>query len=131
MAASQYEHEFEVRFRDCDAFGHVNNAVYLSYLEQTRVEAWHRMMGTSGMPRSMILARVEIDYRVPATLGDRLRVRQQVVAIGTKSFTLLCAIENVRTRALVAEARTVMVMYDYAAGASVPIPADVRAKLEA
>jgi acyl-CoA thioester hydrolase len=130
MAGHEFEHEFEVRFRDCDAFRHVNNAVYLSYLEQTRIEAWHRMMGTSGMPTSLILARVEIDYRTPATLGDRLRVRQRVAAVGTKSFTLQCAIENVRTRELVAEARTVMVMYDYAAGKTVPIPPDVRARLE-
>lgn len=131
MPGTTFEHEFEVRFRDCDAFGHVNNAVYLSYLEQTRIEAWHRMMGTSGMPGSLILARVEIDYRLPATFGDRLRVRQRVAAIGTKSFTLQCEIENVRTMALVAEARTVMVMYDYAAGKSIAIPTDVRAKLEA
>jgi acyl-CoA thioester hydrolase len=131
MAGHEFEQEIEIRFRDCDAFGHVNNAVYLTYLEQTRIESWHRMMGTRGLPQDLILARVEIDYRSPATLGDRLRVRQRVEAIGTKSFTLQCVIENVRTRELVASARTVMVMYDYAAGRSIPIPPDVRAKLEA
>jgi acyl-CoA thioester hydrolase len=129
--AYDFEHEIAVRFRDCDAMGHVNNAVYLSYLEQARVEAWHRMTGTTGLPKNMILARVEIDYRAPATLGDRLLVRLQVAAVGTTSFTLDCTIQNVRTREVVAAARTVQVMYDYAAGRPMEIPPGIRARLEA
>ena len=128
--APLFEYVIDVRFRDCDAFGHVNNAVYLTYLEQARVEAWRHLHGTSGLPKDLILARVEIDYRAPATLGDRLVVRLRVAAVGTKSFTLDCEIENVRTRELVATARTVQVMYDYTAGSSVPIPPEIRAKLE-
>jgi acyl-CoA thioester hydrolase len=128
--APMFEYEIDVRFRDCDAFGHVNNAVYLTYLEQARVEAWHHLHGTSGLPKDLILARVEIDYRAPATLGDRVVVRLRVAAVGTKSFTLDCEIENVRTRELVATARTVQVMYDYDEGKSVPIPPDIRARLE-
>ena len=54
----------------------------------------------------------------------------QVAAVGTKSFTLECEILNVRTREVVASARTVQVMYDYAAGRSIAIPPDVRARLE-
>jgi acyl-CoA thioester hydrolase len=111
--------------------GHVNNAVYLTYLEQARVEAWHEMTGTSGLPRRVILARVEIDYRAPATLGDRLVVRHHVAAIGASSFTLDCEVENVRTHEIVAMARTVQVMYDYEAGRPMPIPPEVRARLEA
>lgn len=129
--ANAFEHEIAVRFRDCDAMGHVNNAVYLSYLEQARVEAWHRMTGASGLPKDLILARVEIDYRAPATLGDRLLVRLRIAAVGTTSFTLDCEIENVRTREMVACARTVQVMYDYAAGRPMEIPPDIRARLEA
>jgi acyl-CoA thioester hydrolase len=128
--APMFEYEVDVRFRDCDAFGHVNNAVYLTYLEQARIEAWHHLHGTSGLPQNLILARVEIDYRAPATLGDRLVVRLQVAAVGTKSFTLACEIENVRTRELVASARTVQVMYDYTGGKSIPIPPDIRERLE-
>jgi len=125
-----FEHEIDVRFRDCDAMGHVNNAVYLTYLEQARVESWQRMTGMTGFPRSVILARVEIDYRSPATLGDRLFVRLRVAAVGRTSFTLDCEIGNARTRETVASARTVQVMYDYAVGRPVEIPADVRARLE-
>ena len=82
-----FEHEIDVRFRDCDALGHVNNAVYLTYLEQARFAHWQRLTGTSGIPRTFILARVECDYRAQATAGDRLVVRLRVAAVGNSSFT--------------------------------------------
>ena len=125
-----FEHELEVRFRDCDGLGHVNNAVYLTYLEQARFAFWQRLTGVSGIPRSFILARVECDYRVQATAGDRLVVRLRVTAVGKSSFTFEYEIVNARTREVVATARTVQVMYDYQAGRSIPIPDDIRARLE-
>jgi acyl-CoA thioester hydrolase len=125
-----FEHELEVRFRDCDGLGHVNNAVYLTYLEQARFAFWQRLTGVGGIPRSFIVARVECDYRVQATAGERLLVRLRVSAVGRSSFTFEYEIVNGRTREVVATARTVQVMYDYTAGASVPIPDDIRARLE-
>jgi acyl-CoA thioester hydrolase len=125
-----FEHELEVRFRDCDGLGHVNNAVYLTYLEQARFAFWQRLTGVGGIPRSFIVARVECDYRVQATAGEHLLVRLRVSAVGRSSFTFEYEIVNGRTREVVATARTVQVMYDYTAGASVPIPDDIRARLE-
>ena len=127
---SWFEHELEVRFRDCDSFGHVNNAVYLTYLEQARFAYWQRLSGP-GAARNIILARVECDYRKPAVAGDRLVVRLRVTAVGKSSFTLEYRSCTPKTLELVAQARTVQVTYDYAAGRSVPIPDDMRARLEA
>lgn len=126
-----FEHELEVRFRDCDGLGHVNNAVYLTYLEQARFAFWQRLTGVSGIPRSFILARVECDYRVQATAGDRLVVRLRVTAVGKSSFTFEYELVNARTREVVATARSVQVMYDYQARRSIPVPDDIRARLEA
>lgn len=126
---TSFEHEIEVRFRDCDGLGHVNNAVYLTYLEQARFAHWQRLTGTTGIPRSFIVARVECDYRAPATAGDRLIVRLSVAAVGNSSFTFDYEIVNGRTREVVAAARTVQVMYDYAAGRPIPLPDDIRARL--
>jgi acyl-CoA thioester hydrolase len=130
MQGFVFEHEIEIRFRDCDAMGHVNNAVYLSYLEQARVAFWHRLTGTTGIPRSFIMARAEIDFTAPATLGDRLVVALRVEAVGRSSFTLAYEVVKARTREPVAAARTVQVMFDYAAGKPVAIPEAVRARLE-
>jgi acyl-CoA thioester hydrolase len=135
IMTQSYEYEIEVRFRDCDALGHVNNAVYLTYLEQARFALWQRITGRTGVfadaSPNIILARVECDYRAPARMGDRLVVRTRVSAIGRSSFTLDYEILDARTRSVVANARTVQVVYDYGAGRSLPIPDDIRARLDA
>jgi acyl-CoA thioester hydrolase len=127
----RFEHEVEVRFRDCDPMGHVNNAVYLTYLELARFAWWRNTVGSSGLEEhSFIIARVEIDYRKPALPGDRLVVRIRVHAIGRSSFTLAYEITHARTRELIAEARSVQVAYDYSRAKSVPIADTLRARLE-
>ena len=109
-----------VRFRDCDAMGHVNNAVYSTYLEQARI-------GIMGGLGEMILARVEIDFRAELRAGEEVEVRSRCARIGTKSFDLD---HELRTGdRLVAEAKSVLVGYDYAAGRSVPLTEDQRRRL--
>lgn len=127
----RFEHEMEVRFRDCDPMGHVNNAVYLTYLEAARFAWWRGAFGSSGLKdHGFIIARVEIDFRKESVPGDRLLIRLRVDAVGRKSFTLAYEILNARTRELVAEARSVQVAYDYAQKRSVPVSDELRARLE-
>ena len=79
----RFEHELEVLFRDCDPMGHVNNAVYLTYLEAARFAWWRNAFGAQGLKEhGFIVARVEIDYRKAALPGDRLLVRLRVEDIG-------------------------------------------------
>ena len=97
--------------------GHVNNAVYLTYLEAARFAWWRRAFGPSGLKEhGFIVARVEIDYRKPALPGERLLIRLRVDSLGRSSFTVAYEILNTRTREVVAEAKSVQVAYDYAAG---------------
>jgi acyl-CoA thioester hydrolase len=127
----KFEHELEVRFRDCDPMGHVNNAVYLTYLEAARFAWWRRAFGPSGLKeQGFIVARVEIDYRKPALPGERLLIRLRVDGIGRSSFTVGYEVLSTRTREVVAEAKSVQVAFDYVGGASVPLSEDLRAKLE-
>lgn len=131
-----YTHRVEVRFADCDPLGHVNNAVYLSYLEQARFGLWRRLWGFSGETATtaargagLILARVECDYRLPATYGDTLDVKLGLEAIGRTSFTYDYEIIGADDGRRIAEARTVLVVYDYAAGRPVPIDEALRGDL--
>src|SRR5262249_52337518 len=130
---SDFTHRLEVRFRDCDSMGHVNNAVYLTYLEQTRLMHWRSLWGFGspqlppGMP-GVILARVECDYKRPATFGEVLDVRLTVAAIGRSSFRYEYEIVDGDGRTVLT-AKTVQVMYDYAAERPVPIPDGIRALL--
>jgi acyl-CoA thioester hydrolase len=132
MAAEfAFVYRLDVRFRDCDSQGHVNNAVFFTYLEQCRLMFWRELTGGSASPHArVIVARAECDYRAPAFFGDPLEVRLNVGEIGRSSFQLAYEIVNVLSGRRLAEAKTVMVTYDYTAGASVPIPAQTRQVLE-
>ena len=130
MADFVYRHRLSVRFRDCDAMGHVNHAVYFTYLEQCRLTCWRELTGTPSPFTRVIIARAECDYRSPAHFGDELEVRLTVAEIGGSSFTLAYEIVQAAGDRLVASGKTVMVSYDYAAGASVPLPQATRMLLE-
>jgi len=130
---SRFSHRLEVRFRDCDAMGHTNNAVYLTYLEQARFAHWRSLWGF-GDPQTppdmpgVILARVEADYKRPSRYGDVLDVRLTVAEIGRTSFRYEYEIVNEQGETVLA-AKTVQVMYDYTANRPVPIPDAIRTLL--
>jgi acyl-CoA thioester hydrolase len=125
-----YRHRLQVRFRDCDAMGHVNHAVYFTYFEQCRLTFWRARTGAPSPHARVIIARAECDYRAPAHFGDELEIRLEVGEIGRSSFTLRYQITQAASAALVAVGSTVMVAYDYTAGKSVPLPDAARELLE-
>jgi acyl-CoA thioester hydrolase len=120
----------QVRFRDCDAMGHVNHAVFFTFLEQCRLMFWRSLTGEASPLARVIVAHAECDYRAPAYFADQLEVRLNVGDIGRSSFVLTYEVENTSTGNLVAEGRTVMVTYDYEAGRPMPIPDATRELLE-
>jgi len=119
----------EVRFRDCDPMGHVNNAVYLTYLELARFAYWRAAdIGRLAGEVSYIIARVEIDFRSPAVTGDMLEVAIAVTGLGRTSFSMAYEIRNQDGR-LVATAKSVQAAYDYAAGKTVPLPDVIKQRI--
>jgi acyl-CoA thioester hydrolase len=130
LSGFRFTFPLSVRFRDLDALAHVNNAVYLTYLESARIAYWMHVTGVSELRGlDMILARVELDYRSPAGLGDELVVGARCASLGRSSFTMEFRIEERRSARLVAEARKVLVHYDHARGRSQPVPEALRARL--
>jgi acyl-CoA thioester hydrolase len=126
----------QVRFSDCDPLGHVNNAKYLTYLEQARIVLWRRQIGSWARAgadgrrgEGFILARAEVDFRSQAHDGDELEVRLALAAFGTKSATYDYDIVDVPTGRLVVRAKTVQVWFDYDANRSLPITEDTRRRL--
>ena len=102
--------------------GHVNNAVYSTFLEEARIEVL-------GGLTAFILARVEIDFRSELRAGEEIEVRTRCSRVGTKSFELEHEIHaNGR---LAAEAKSVLVGYDYKRGQSIPLSDEVRTRLSA
>jgi len=110
--------------------GHVNHAVYFTYLEQCRLTCWREVTGAPLPHTRVIIARAECDYRSPAHFGDELEVRVKVGEIGRSSFVLIYEIVQAESDRLVASGKTVMVSYDYEKGSSVELPAATRQLLQ-
>jgi acyl-CoA thioester hydrolase len=121
-----FVHTATVRFSDLDCRGHVNNAVFSSYIEDARL-AWYAATGDSEEPPpmthdvDMILARTEIDFRGEVRkVGETVDVGVRLGRVGTRSLDLeyrLCAGDRV-----VAEAKSVLVGFDFVLGVSAAIP---------
>jgi acyl-CoA thioester hydrolase len=116
-----FVHRERVRFRDVDAMGHVNNAVFATYVEQARIE-YLRSLGVLDGPlyMGMILARIELDFLAPALPEGEVEVGVRASRSGNKSFELEYELQQ--EGRLVARATTVLVAYDYEQARSVPLP---------
>lgn len=120
-----------VIFRDLDAMGHVNNAVYFTYMETARTTFFiERLRLTGPQELPVIVAEASCIYHSALRLGDDLTVKMGVSRIGRRSFDLSYQMVAGDGR-LVAVAKTAMVAYDYQTGRSIPIPADLKKLLEA
>ena len=114
----------EVRFSDLDVLGHVNNARYLTYMEQARV-AYFRMLRLRkpNEPRvGFILASAHIDFQRPILMDSQVRVGVRVTRLGNKSFTMAYRLEDAVDGAIFATAETVQVSFDYEKQRSIPLP---------
>jgi len=125
----------EVRFRDLDPLRHVNNSVFLTYLEAAREAYWNRLgerLDLDGY--GYILVRVECDFRAPILyqgLGKTwVRVRIRAPRLGTKSWDFEYRLEDRDEGTLYATARSVQVYANIPANRSEPLPAEIRAKIE-
>jgi len=126
----RHEKRIEIRWRDVDAYLHVNNAVYATYLEECRDEWVARSLGSAGDVWDYVLARVAIDFRRELRLEDEeVVVTCALARIGTSSVTLR---EEIRTRDgdLAAEAESVLVARDRETGRSRPLTASEREAFE-
>ncbi len=128
-----------VRWRDLDALGHVNNAVYLTYFEMARFEYVRALAGSGGevdpetlLPRDFqfILAETHIFYRSPALLTDKLELSLYVSSVGRKSFVVEYRLVVTLSGRLRAEACSTQVWYDYAVGESRPVPEEIIRRIE-
>lgn len=118
----------EVRFRDIDAMGHVNNAVYFTYFEEARKAFVLEAFGIQD-PKDyfFILAGIKCNFLLPIKLTDSIEVLIYVGEIGNKSFTFRYKIRK-RTdpNVIFSEGESTQVFYDYKEGKAKPIPEDIK-----
>lgn len=119
----------DVRLRDVDFMGHVNNAVYATYLEEAREAYFENVVGVSLVDVGTVLATLEIDFDRPIEADEDVTVALGVSELGNSSLALEYEIRTDGERA--ATARTVQVLVDRETGQSRPIPAEWRERIDA
>jgi acyl-CoA thioester hydrolase len=136
----RYEHPVEVRFVDTDAFGHVNNATFLSYFEAARAGYYARvtgtpfMTGTHGLKHTFVIAEARIAYRSPVLFGEPLRAGVRFAWVGGSSFAFEYRIRAEKSAVgearVVADGETLQVMFDLDRNRVVRVPADLIGQFE-
>lgn len=119
-----------VEFRDLDGLGHVNNAVYGSYLESAKVDYFREVVGVTALEELGIVADLKITFRSPAFLGETLAIGTRIGQVGTKSLQFEFEFRGPDGR-LVAEASSVHVAFDYERRETTAVPEEWRRRIEA
>jgi len=124
-----HEERIRIRWRDMDAYGHVNNAVYLNYLEEARDAFVQKVLGPVTNAWDFVLARVAIDYRAELTQDDgEVLVRCRLDSIGRASLRTREEVAKL-DGTVSAQAESVVVARD-PTGKSRPFTDEERAALE-
>ena len=123
--------EIEVRFRDIDSMGHVNNAVFLTYFEEGRKTFLADVLNiVDPKDYPFILAHIDCDFLKPVKLGDSLLLEVWIGEIREKSFAFKYRIvQRSDETAVYGKGESVMVLFDYKENKSIPIPKDFLEKI--
>ncbi len=150
MKGFHFSCDAEAVFGDLDAMGHVNNVVYLKWIETARIAYWIHVTGQkphaglptqggashepgpgimSGVLIDMILARTEIDYKSPVSYGEKLEVFVRTSLIKRSSIVFEYVVAAKSDSRLVAQAKTVVVCYEYSLLRSKPVSPEMKAMI--
>lgn len=133
MSEYNFFYPIEVRYGDLDPQGHVNNAKFLTYFEQARIQYWIQMdfftKDQSFMEIGVIVADVHLAYLEPVYFGQNIKVGVRVIKLGNKSMTWEQNVVDADTGRELAKGELVIVTYDYKIGKTIPIPQEWREKI--
>ena len=122
----------KIRFRDLDVFGHVNNAVYFTFMEMARVDYFTQigMLQSGAFPSPFfIIAEASCQFKAPIDMDTPLVIQTRVSRLGNSSFDMEHRFVHQADDVVLAAGRTVLVTFDYAAGRSVRLPDEWRAAI--
>lgn len=129
----RHKSAIQIRFKDIDALGHVNNANHLSYFELARVNYFNEVIGINinWAKQGIILAKISVDYKLPVLFEDKITVYTKCSRIGNKSFELVYSLvkDDKEQELLLATGESVLVCYDYTKNHSIEMPLEWRDKM--
>jgi acyl-CoA thioester hydrolase len=127
MENFKHKTPIQLRFKDGDIMGHVNNANHLTYIELARIKYLEDVVGSDAnwsQQQGIILAHISIDYKQPLFLRDNVFVYTRCSKLGKKSIELSWVIvrEKSSVEEIIAQGIAVLVCYDYAESKSIEVP---------
>lgn len=124
MTEFSYTATVDVRYQDHDEMGHVNNATYVTYMEEARAKYFRDELGVSADELSMVVAHLEVDFRRSVQYADEVEVAVSVTDVGESSFTMAYEVRD--DEGVAVEGETVQVVLDPETGASQRVPDEWR-----
>ncbi|MCJ0743264.1 acyl-CoA thioesterase [Pedobacter montanisoli] len=127
----KYKTTVEIRFADLDAFGHVNNATYLTYVEVARTKYWKQVIKWNWKKTGIVIREVNISYIKPIVWGDKIFIYVRTSKIGNSSFDIEYKIvkREKEGEILCSIAKTTCVAIDLKSKTSTPIPETERRRM--
>ena len=126
--------DIDIRFRDLDSLGHVNNVVYLTYVEQARIRYFDSVIGQryDWNKWGVLLARTEINYIKPLLLKDEAKCYIKCVSIGNKSMEFHFEIYKVENNKKIKMANgiNILVCFNHQTNESIPVPTEWKTPIE-
>lgn len=125
MPEFRFFHPIEVRYGDLDPQGHVNNAKFMTYMEQARVNYIRNLKlwdGSSFLNIGFILAEARVTFLSPILFTQQVRVGVRVLRLGNKSLDMEYRIEDTQSGRELARGLSVQVAYDYRLAKTIPLP---------
>ena len=120
-----FHHNIQTRWKDMDSFGHINNAVYLTYIEDARITLFKRW-NLNSQNKSVIVASLKIDYFTQIKHPSKLIIGSKISRIGNRSFDIQSAIFIDGLKKPAALSLVICVCYDYENGQSVTVYDEIR-----
>lgn len=124
--------DIKPRFVDLDVYGHVNNAVYLTYLEEARVAYCNRVdvflpdRGDIGF----VVSAVSLKYKAPLCLDETIRVKIRAENFKSRSFEFVYRLQSLERKRVAAFGRTEHFCWDIAAGRPVHFPPEFLSRMK-
>ncbi|WP_316819045.1 thioesterase family protein [Pedobacter nyackensis] len=127
----KYKTTIETRFADFDMMGHVNNAVYFTYMEIARTKYWNQAIQWDWKKTGVVIAKASIDYILPVFIEDKISIYVRTSRIGNSSFDLeYLLVKLVHGKEQICnKGKTTCVAFNYASKSSFPIPEDEKSRM--
>ena len=130
MSELRFRKRVAVRFHDLDAMGHAHHTLPIIYFEEARAAYWREVAGRAGVADiDYVLAEVRVQFKQRVLYPNDLTVRASVTHLGNASFVMQYELSD-DDGAILATGETVQVMFDYTTSKSMPVPPEVRKRIE-